>query len=205
MKGFLTIAAISAALLPALVFAAGNTPEIFPTSAVYGEQVDFTYCPGGDGTNFFWTFGKNDADPGFNVGSCIAQPTYYIADVNDWSTLFYTDGGGSDEFADGAAGFTDVVITSDSTTCGGLSISLCRLTPSYIGETRLTVAATSPIYPVTIVEIPSSTAATVSHGVSGQISDAGTIKLIALVGGVPLIFYIVEQLLGLMPRKPPKQ
>ena len=47
--------------------------------------------------------------------------------------------------------------------------------------------------------IPTGTAATYTANVGAQFGDAGTLEVIALAVGIPLFFYIVHQLMGLLP------
>ena len=47
--------------------------------------------------------------------------------------------------------------------------------------------------------IPTGTAATYTANVGAQFADAGTLEVIALAVGIPLFFYIVHQLMGLLP------
>jgi len=49
-------------------------------------------------------------------------------------------------------------------------------------------------------EITTSTASDVLANVSSQLSDAGTLTLIALAAGVPLAFYVIRRIIGLLPK-----
>lgn len=48
--------------------------------------------------------------------------------------------------------------------------------------------------------VPSTTASTLLANVSSQISDAGTLAVVALAAGVPLAFYVIKRLIGLIPK-----
>lgn len=49
------------------------------------------------------------------------------------------------------------------------------------------------------ITVPSGTAAQYTATVGSQFADAGTLEIIALAVGIPLFFYIVHQLMGLLP------
>jgi len=51
------------------------------------------------------------------------------------------------------------------------------------------------------ITVPTGTAAQYTATVGSQFSDAGTLEIIALAVGIPLFFYIVHQLMGLLPKK----
>ena len=48
--------------------------------------------------------------------------------------------------------------------------------------------------------VPSSTASTLTANVGDQIADPGTLLVIALAAGIPLAFYVIHQLVGLIPK-----
>lgn len=48
--------------------------------------------------------------------------------------------------------------------------------------------------------VPSSTASTLTANVGDQIGDPGTLLVIALAAGIPLAFYVIHQLIGLVPK-----
>jgi hypothetical protein len=50
------------------------------------------------------------------------------------------------------------------------------------------------------ITVPSGTAAQYTATVASQFSDGGTLEIIALAVGIPLFFYIVHQLMGLLPK-----
>ena len=47
---------------------------------------------------------------------------------------------------------------------------------------------------------PTSTAATLLSQVSSQFTDTGTLAVIALAAGIPLAFYVIRRLIGLVPK-----
>lgn len=50
------------------------------------------------------------------------------------------------------------------------------------------------------ITVPTGTATTYTAVVGSQFSDAGTLEIIALAVGIPLFFYIIHQLMGLLPK-----
>jgi hypothetical protein len=48
--------------------------------------------------------------------------------------------------------------------------------------------------------IPTSSQASILTFVTDQLADAGTLLLIALAVGIPLFFYVVKRIIGLIPK-----
>lgn len=48
--------------------------------------------------------------------------------------------------------------------------------------------------------VPTSTAPTLTANVGSQIADPGTLLVVALAAGIPLTFYVIHQLIGLIPK-----
>jgi hypothetical protein len=48
--------------------------------------------------------------------------------------------------------------------------------------------------------VPTSSAAAFLANVSSQIADPGTLLVIALAVGIPLTFYVINRLIGLLPK-----
>lgn len=48
--------------------------------------------------------------------------------------------------------------------------------------------------------VPTSTASQFLANVSSQIADVGTLTVVALAAGVPLAFYVIKRLIGLIPK-----
>lgn len=48
--------------------------------------------------------------------------------------------------------------------------------------------------------VPTSTALSLTANVGDQIGDVGTLLIIALAAGIPLSFYVIHQLIGLIPK-----
>ena len=51
-----------------------------------------------------------------------------------------------------------------------------------------------------VFSIPTSTAPTLLASVGAQIADSGTLLVIGVAAGVPLTFYVIHQLIGLLPK-----
>ena len=47
---------------------------------------------------------------------------------------------------------------------------------------------------------PTSTAASLLSIVGDQFSDTGTLAIVALAAGIPLAFYVIRRLIGLVPK-----
>lgn len=51
------------------------------------------------------------------------------------------------------------------------------------------------------ITMPSSTPTDLTAQITSQITDVGTLSLIILVAGIPLFFYVVKKVIGLIPKK----
>lgn len=49
--------------------------------------------------------------------------------------------------------------------------------------------------------VPTSTASMLTANISSLLSDTGTLTLIALAAGIPLAFYVIKKLIGLLPKR----
>jgi hypothetical protein len=49
-------------------------------------------------------------------------------------------------------------------------------------------------------EVPTSTASSLTANVGSQLGDAGTLLVIGVAAGIPLAFYVIHQLIGLLPK-----
>ena len=49
-------------------------------------------------------------------------------------------------------------------------------------------------------EIATSTANTLLANLTSQLSDAGTLLLIAVAAGIPLVFYVIKRIIGALPK-----
>jgi len=48
--------------------------------------------------------------------------------------------------------------------------------------------------------VDATTGSSVLANVSSQLSDAGTLTIIALAAGIPLAFYVIRRIIGLLPK-----
>ena len=55
------------------------------------------------------------------------------------------------------------------------------------------------------ITVPTGTASQYTATVGSQFADSGTLEIIALGVGIPLFFYIVHQLMGLLPKSRAKK
>ena len=49
-------------------------------------------------------------------------------------------------------------------------------------------------------DVATSTGSDILANVSSQLGDAGTLIVVAIAAGVPLTFYVVRRLIGLIPK-----
>lgn len=48
--------------------------------------------------------------------------------------------------------------------------------------------------------VPTSTASSLTANVGSQLGDTGTLLVIGVAAGIPLAFYVIHQLIGLLPK-----
>jgi hypothetical protein len=48
--------------------------------------------------------------------------------------------------------------------------------------------------------VPTSTAPALTASIGSQIADSGTLLIIGIAAGIPLTFYVIHQLIGLLPK-----
>jgi hypothetical protein len=48
---------------------------------------------------------------------------------------------------------------------------------------------------------PTALSGDLTANIGAQVGDQGTLLMIGVAAGVPLVFYVIEQLVGLVPRK----
>jgi hypothetical protein len=65
----------------------------------------------------------------------------------------------------------------------------------------LQVNAIPPPPPPMIVPMPTDFPNKLTANVSSQLGDLGTLTVLALMAGIPLTFYVIHQLVALMPRR----
>ena len=64
----------------------------------------------------------------------------------------------------------------------------------------LTVAAHAQTVPSGALTVPSSTVSDLLASVSNIITDPGILGLIIIAASIPLVFYFVKQVIGLLPK-----
>jgi hypothetical protein len=52
----------------------------------------------------------------------------------------------------------------------------------------------------TAIAVDATLASAIMSQVSDQFTDAGTLAVLALVAGIPLAFYVIRRLIGLIPK-----
>ena len=61
------------------------------------------------------------------------------------------------------------------------------------------LVATFAAHAQSIFTVPSSTAGTLLANVGAQIGDPGLLAVFAVAAGVPLVFYVIHRVLGMLP------
>ena len=51
-----------------------------------------------------------------------------------------------------------------------------------------------------LFSVPTSTAPSLTANVGDQLGDAGTLAVIGVVAGIYLVFYVIHQLIGMVPK-----
>lgn len=51
------------------------------------------------------------------------------------------------------------------------------------------------------ITIPTSTPTDLTAQITDQIGDVGTLAVLVLVAGIPLFFYVVKKVIGLIPKR----
>lgn len=49
--------------------------------------------------------------------------------------------------------------------------------------------------------VPTSTASYFTANIASQLADPGTLLVVGLAAGIPLAFYVIKKLIGLVPKK----
>jgi len=62
------------------------------------------------------------------------------------------------------------------------------------------VAMVSMAHAQSFFSVPTSTASSLTANVGDQIGDPGTLLVLGLAAGIPLAFYVIHQLIGLVPK-----
>jgi hypothetical protein len=51
-----------------------------------------------------------------------------------------------------------------------------------------------------VFTVPTSTASTLTANIGDQLADPGLLLVIGLAAGIPLAFYVIHQILGMLPK-----
>ena len=62
------------------------------------------------------------------------------------------------------------------------------------------LAGTLAAHAQSFMTVPSSTQAALTADIGAQLADQGTLALVILAIAIPLFFYVVHQLMGLLPK-----
>lgn len=135
--------------------------------------------------------------------NCHNFPEAGVQTSDVWST-FMGDAGG-DHFD----GTYDFLLISFWDGAGGLcrnpialTFDQCKALPSYLGV-DIPITFSNPSAPVSsmVISVPPAAANTMTANVGDQIGDHGTLLVVALAAGIPLTFYVIHQLVALIPRR----
>lgn len=61
-------------------------------------------------------------------------------------------------------------------------------------------AAASMAHASVLFEVPTSTAPSLTANVGDQLGDTGTLAVIGVIAGIYLVFYVIRQLLSMIPK-----
>jgi len=59
----------------------------------------------------------------------------------------------------------------------------------------------SASYSTAMFEVPTTTASDLTANITSQLGDTGTLALIVIVASIPLAFYVIKKIIGLVPKK----
>ena len=68
------------------------------------------------------------------------------------------------------------------------------------GGAALGGLAMATIASAQVIVVPTSTASNLTANVGAQVSDPGTLLVVVAAAGIPLSFYVIHQLIGLIPK-----
>ena len=136
---------------------------------------------------------------------------FYLFDSNgnNFSGNAITEGAGTFSFPFGAVPQDTYTIVAIHTgygngmqdyNCGaGLNLFDCQY---WTGGTDQDVSFTAdPPSTSTAIMFPTALSGDLTANIGAQVGDQGTLLMIGVAAGVPLVFYVIEQLVGLVPRK----
>ena len=173
----------------------GSNPNYYGDAIPYNTTVSFT-CTAAVPTTFGYFGGDSSAITA--LGGNVYTFTTGSSGINANEYLHVAGGGG--------ANCGDLVFSTYTPTCSPATITNgsvaaypdCTITCNggYIYHEGICMLPT----PTTIsFTVPSSTAQTLTTEVGGQLSDTGTIEVMGLAAGVYVFFYVVQQLIALLP------
>lgn len=69
-----------------------------------------------------------------------------------------------------------------------------------VGATIAGLAVSSFAHASVLFSVPTSTAPSLTANVGDQLGDSGTLAVIGVVAGIYLVFYVIHQLIGMVPK-----
>jgi len=131
-----------------------------------------------EGIIFDVTTGEYDAESGcglqqlpYNFAQCTSYPAPFYHLGGTYSLVFATLGG------------SECYVDYDT----------CKNSGEYHGEYIFTINAAGGVV------IPPGAAAQISQNLSSQVADPGTVRLLALIAGIFLTFYVIHRLTRIVP------
>jgi len=77
-----------------------------------------------------------------------------------------------------------------------ISLWLTGATAAIVG----TIASIAVTHADTLFAVPTSTAPSLTANVGDQLGDPGTLSVIGVIAGIYLVFYVIRQLLSMVPK-----
>lgn len=71
---------------------------------------------------------------------------------------------------------------------------------SGVGATLAGLFAATFAHATVLFAVPTSTAPSLTANVGDQLGDSGTLLVIGVVAGIYLVFYVIRQLIGMIPK-----
>lgn len=71
---------------------------------------------------------------------------------------------------------------------------------SGVGASIVGFGLASFAHAAVLFSVPTSTAPSLTANVGDQLGDAGTLAVIGVVAGIYLVFYVIHQLIGMIPK-----
>lgn len=185
------LAVVGAAILPAAAFA--SSLGVDQSSVVSGSEgsVIVTFSNNAPLDNIIALY-----DPSGNFVAITANNPNTLSPMT-WSALGFPTGL--------SAGVYNLVDTNGQPTCGAATTySGCEAGMNYGGfaaETTITITSAGASSTANVWHVPMALPGAMSDNASDQLGDAGTLLLLGIVGGVYLLFWVMKEIVHIVPKK----